>query len=130
MVIGNILGWGSYIEHRHIKGDEVNEQNLKLRVLDYIKKNYPLALVWKMADKFASGRPDLLLIFPKEYCINPESQALHLFIELKRKNGKLTPLQSHTIWMINAIDGNAYCADSLERVVQILDKYLKKSEGR
>lgn len=90
----------------------MSEQTLKANVMRMLKKEYPLAWVWKISDKFYSGIPDLLILI----------SGRALFIELKTLEGETTKLQDHTIAEIRKRGIEAHVARSVKEVKEIILK--------
>lgn len=71
-----------------------------------IKQEFPRAFVYKAADKFRSGIPDLLICLDGMFCA----------IELKTLTGKTSRIQDYTIAKIAAAGGRTAVARSVEEV--------------
>lgn len=90
----------------------MSESKLQSRVLAKIKKQYPLAVVFKLSDRWLSGLPDLLII------INGQV----LFVELKTDTGVLSKIQLYTINRINNAGGRALVCRSVDEVIDAIKK--------
>jgi hypothetical protein len=88
----------------------MRETQLKIKVMRMIKRNFPMAWVWKISDQWVSGIPDLLIIL----------DGIHFFIELKIEGGKVQKIQEYTINSINKAGGRAFVCRSEQEVFQIL----------
>ena len=94
----------------------MTETQLKIKVLKYLRDNYPQYWVYKTHDMFQSGIPDLLL------CADAGKLVA---IELKAGKNKLTPIQQYVIDKINSVGGIAGVARSIDEVKILLDKTKK-----
>lgn len=90
----------------------MQESQIQTKIIKWIKKTYPDAWVWKISDKWYSGVPDLMVI----------NDTRHIFIEIKQKKGRLTPLQHYTIKAIINAGGEAHVARSVDDVREIIEK--------
>ncbi len=81
-----------------------------------IKQDYPRAFVYKAADKFTSGIPDLLI------CLD----GMFVGVELKTATGKTTKIQDYTLAKIAAAGGRTAVARSVEEVHEFLKLWEKK----
>lgn len=88
----------------------MSEQKLKLKVLGYLKKEYPASWVYKTADMFQSGIPDILLL----------NKGTLYGIELKHGRNKATKLQLHVLSCIKKAGGKVAVCYSLEEVKCLL----------
>ncbi len=88
----------------------MNETQLKIKVLKWLKKEYPKGFFYKVSDNFTSGIPDIL------GCINGR----FIGIELKGPRGRITKLQIHILEKIAAAGGLVQICYSLEGVQDIL----------
>ena len=80
----------------------LSETRLKNKVIQFIKREYPGVWVYKTADRWTSGIPDLLL------CIEGRLYA----IELKVDRNQPTKIQRYVIEKIKASGGRAeVCKD-------------------
>ena len=90
----------------------LSETRLKNRVVQFIRKNYPDAWVYKASDRFTSGIPDLILC----------KEGLFYAIELKAGSNKATPIQDYVIRQIQAAGGRAVVCRSVEDVKEFIEK--------
>jgi len=88
----------------------LSETNFKRRVIDFIKREYPKVWLYKSADRFTSGIPDLII------CL----EGLFYAIELKVGSNKATPIQAVVIRKIQEAGGRAAVCRSLDEVKQFL----------
>lgn len=86
------------------------ETRLKNIVIKYIKKGYSSAWIYKTADRWQSGIPDLLM------CINGRFYA----IELKAGRNNPTKLQQYVLNKIRTAGGRAKVCRSVEDVKNFL----------
>ena len=86
------------------------ETQLKKRVLQFLKKEYPKAWIHKASDRFTAGIPDLLI------CSGGKFYA----IELKAGNNQLTRIQQYTLRKIQAAGGKTSVCRSVEEVKEFL----------
>lgn len=89
----------------------LSETQLKNKVVQFIRKNYPSAWLYKASDRFTSGIPDL--IFCKE--------GLFYAIELKAGTNKATPIQGYVMRQITAAGGRACVCRSVEDVKRLIE---------
>ena len=89
-----------------------SETNLKNKVIKFIKSNYPDAWIYKAADRFTSGIPDLLIC----------KKGFFYAIELKVGSNKATRLQEYVLRQIDRAGGlTAVCRD-VDQVRNLLSK--------
>ncbi len=81
-----------------------------------LKQDYPRAFVYKAADKFTSGIPDLLV------CLD----GMFVGVELKTDKGKTSKIQDYTLAKIAAAGGKTAVARSVEEVREFLKLWEKK----
>ena len=86
------------------------ETQLKKRVLQFLKKEYPEAWIYKASDRFTAGIPDLLIY----------TQGKFYAIELKAGNNRLTRIQRYTLGKIQAAGGRTSVCRSVEEVKEFL----------
>lgn len=82
----------------------LSETTLKRKVLACLKAEYPHAWVYKAADRWTSGIPDILL------CVAGRFMA----IELKAGNNQPTKIQKFVLAQIRASGGRAAVCRSVE----------------
>jgi len=92
----------------------MSETTLKSNVLKLIKKHYKDAFIYKAADRFTSGIPDLLM------CIDGKFIA----IELKVKGNHTTPIQDYTLERILDAGGRTAVCYSTTEVMQFLKEVI------
>jgi len=92
---------------------QMNETRLKINVLKMLKKKFPTAFVYKAADKFTSGIPDILM------CVRGQFIA----IELKIPGNTPTKIQAYTILKIQAAGGLATYCTTVKEVEKFLHEY-------
>ena len=85
---------------------------MKNKVIQFIRKSYPDAWVYKAADRFTSGIPDLIIC----------KEGLFYAIELKAGSNKPTPIQNHVMRKIRDAGGRAAVCRSVEEVKQFIEK--------
>jgi hypothetical protein len=92
-------------------GDEMNESQLKAKVIKMIREEFPGAWVYKTADRFTSGIPDLIIC----YC------GFFIAIELKTpENKKRNLLQEFNIRdIVQRAQGRAATCRSIDEVREI-----------
>ena len=90
----------------------LSETRLKNKVIQFIKREYPGVWVYKAADRWTSGIPDLLL------CIEGRFYA----IELKVGRNQPTKIQRYVIEKIKASGGRAEVCHSVDEVREFLRK--------
>lgn len=88
----------------------LSETKLKNKVIQFIKKEYPSAWIYKTADRWTSGIPDLIL------CI----KGLFYAIELKVKNNTPRKLQEYVLNKIRSAGGYARVCRSVDEVRKFL----------
>lgn len=88
----------------------LSEKQLKGKVVKAIKKEYPSAWIYKTADRWTSGIPDLIL------CI----KGFFYAIELKIKNYTPRKLQEYVLNKIRSAGGRAGVCRSVEEVRKFL----------
>ncbi len=88
-----------------------SEKELKNRVIRFIKKRYPEAWIYKAADRFTSGIPDLLLC----------KQGRFYAVELKVGNNKATPIQEFVIRKIREAGGRVCVCRSVGEVERLIE---------
>ena len=88
----------------------LSETRLKNKVIQFIKREYPGVWVYKTADRWTSGIPDLLL------CIEGRFYA----IELKVGRNQPTKIQRYVIEKIRVSGGRAGVCRSVEEIRELL----------
>ncbi len=88
-----------------------SETELKRRVIQFIKKQYPDAWIYKAADRFTSGIPDLLLC----------KQGRFYAVELKVGRNDVTPIQEFVIRKIREAGGRVCVCRSVEEVREFIE---------
>lgn len=89
---------------------EMNETQLKNKVIRLLKSKYPDMWFYKSSDRFTSGIPDILCCFMGHF----------IAIELKTPAGRITPLQSHTLEKICDAGGISKVCRSVQEVDSLL----------
>ena len=90
----------------------LSETRLKNKVVQFIRKNYPDAWVYKASDRFTSGIPDLIIC----------KEGLFYAIELKVGSNKATPIQGYVMRQIRVAGGRACVCRSVEDVKRFIEK--------
>lgn len=90
----------------------MNENQLKTKILNYIRKAYPSYWVYKTSDRWQSGIPDILIC----------TEGRLIAIELKIHPNKPTPIQKYVLNAINTAGGMAVVCYSLDEVKKLLTK--------
>jgi len=87
----------------------MTETQLKVQVLRWLK-TLPETFVYKSADKFTSGIPDLIICHKGRF----------VAIELKTKVGKVKRIQQYVIAKIDEAHGVARVCRSLDEVKEVM----------
>ena len=90
----------------------LSETKIKNKVIQFIKRQYPGAWIYKAADRWTAGIPDLLL------CIEGKFYA----IELKVGREGPKKIQQYVINKIRAAGGKACVCHSVDEVREFLKK--------
>ncbi|MBI5643242.1 MAG: hypothetical protein HY954_07180 [Deltaproteobacteria bacterium] len=90
----------------------LSETRLKNKVVQFIKKNYPNAWLYKVSDRFTAGIPDLIIC----------KEGVFYAIELKVGSNKATPIQSYVLRQIRFAGGRAAVCRSVEDVKRLIEK--------
>lgn len=93
------------------------EVNVKRKVINYLKKEYPRAWIKKLSDKWHSGIPDILMILYGYY----------VWVETKRPGETTTPKQDQTIEELRAAGSRVYVVESVEDLAEQLKITLERS---
>ena len=88
----------------------LSETKLKNKVLKFIKSEYPDAWIYKAADRFTSGIPDLLIC----------RKGLFYAIELKVGSNKATKLQEYVLRQIHRAGGRTAVCRTVDQVRNLL----------
>lgn len=96
----------------------MNESRLKEKVLKYIKVNFPDAFVYKIADRWMSGLPDIFILYKGKCC----------FIELKTVTGRLSRIQEYIHQKIREANGKVEVCRSVEEFVNFIKSFYNKEE--
>jgi len=91
-----------------------SESQLKEKVIRYIRKSYPSAWLYKSADRWTSGIPDLII------CINGKFMA----IELKVGKNKPTRIQQYVLKKIEKAGGQSGVCRSITEVKKFLNERI------
>lgn len=86
----------------------MKEKNVRVSVLKHLKKEK--WFIMPLSDRFASGYPDILCI----------KEGKHIFIELKKPDGKTRDIQDYFVDEINHNGGMAFVVKSLDQIKNIL----------
>lgn len=92
-----------------------SESVLTRKVVHMIHKDFPDVWYWKIADRWRSGIPDLLLIRDGRY----------LWIELKIESGKLSKIQEYTIKKLKEAGCDVAVCKSVLEVKNLIKEVLK-----
>lgn len=93
----------------------MNETQLKVKVLQMIKKEFPQIWVTKIDSRTISGLPDLILCVPDKQLIG------RLFaIELKVNKNTTTKIQDYILSCINLAGGRTAVCRSVEEAKRFL----------
>ena len=88
----------------------MNETQLKIKVLRWLRKEFPEGFFWKSSDSFTAGIPDII------GCIKSRMIA----IELKAGKNKATVLQKYTIKKLGAAGAITGVCYNLKEVIELL----------
>lgn len=75
--------------------------------------------VYKFSSPAHAGVPDRMFIFPCGRLV---------FVEFKRANGKLTPLQTREIKTLTSLHQEVHVVYNLEQGMQLIDKYVRQEQ--
>lgn len=73
------------------------EARLVRKIMDAVKLARPGATVWKLADRYNRGRPDLFIMYPKDGAV------FVLMVEVKTPTGKLSRIQEQVIKKLSGL---------------------------
>jgi len=93
----------------------LSETTLKRKVLAFLKAEYPTVWIYKAADRWTSGIPDILL------CVDGRFMA----IELKVGSNQPTKIQKYVLAKIRASGGRATVCRSVEEA----GNFMKGGDG-
>lgn len=93
----------------------MRELQLKNKIVQILRKEYPQIWFYKSHDMFTAGIPDLIL------CVEGKFVA----IELKTIKGQTTKLQEYTMDKIRNAGGTAWICRSVKDVRNLLTLILK-----
>ena len=96
----------------------VKESTIQRGIINYLRKTYPKAIVWKLTEESLCGIPDVLFMH----------EGLVIFFEVKRTGGVTSKIQRSVIKRINQNDIPAHVVTSVDGVKKILSKYLVDKE--
>lgn len=91
-----------------------NETKIKADILKMLRREFPQVWVYKSADKFTAGIPDLLCCAAGDF----------IGLEIKRPGKGADPIQQFCINAINKSGGYATVVRSVEEVRQIMKETL------
>ncbi len=100
------------------------ESTIVRRIIAAVKKRYPTAVVWKIADRFARGRPDIIVFLPCMIANTyPNRYGGVLVIETKVPvGGVLSKIQEQTIRELRAAGAECIVATCVEDVMGKLEE--------
>ena len=101
---------------------ESSETKLKGKVLAMLKKDFPEAWVYKTADRWKSGIPDVLIC-----------RKGHLFaaeLKIGNRKGRKFKLQLHVLEQIKRAGGRAAVCRSVDQVRDLLNEEGGGSDGQ
>jgi hypothetical protein len=81
------------------------------KILNYLRKTYPKAIIWKLPEQNSIGIPDIFFAY----------EGLAMCFEVKRPRGTLTPSKFKTIKKLNQNYIPTFVVDSVDNV----KKYIK-----
>jgi hypothetical protein len=91
----------------------VKESTIVSKIMREVRNKYPRAIVWKLADRFTRGLPDLLIFFQRlvldsltNKSVLPRDYACQvgvLAVEVKAPNGKLKSVQGKMIFDVRQL---------------------------
>ena len=90
----------------------MTESQLTRRIICAIRRQYPLAWLYKTADKFTWGIPDILMLNRRRFYA----------LEIKLSGKKPTPIQVYTIKEINQAGGFACVVTSIDEALYAIKK--------
>lgn len=88
------------------------ENTIQSKILKYIRKTYPQAVVWKLTETTNCGIPDILFIHKGRV----------MFFEVKRPGGRRRPLQEITVDKIKLNNVYAGFVESVDEVKEAIKK--------
>jgi hypothetical protein len=91
----------------------MRESKIELLVGRYAKSKG--CLYWKFASPGRKGVPDRIIVSPDGHV---------LFMELKTKRGKVSPLQQFQMKVLKQNSANVCCVFSFEEAVQAIESFL------
>jgi hypothetical protein len=86
------------------------EKDVQAKILKYLRKTYPQAVVYKLTETTNCGIPDIIFIHNKKVA----------FIEAKRPGGRVSRIQECVIRKINSQGVIAEVVFSVENVKELL----------
>lgn len=92
----------------------MTESQIQKKILDYLRKAYPGAVVWKLSEQTLRGVPDIFFAF---------KGFLHFF-EVKKPGGDIRMIQKVRIRELNDNKVNANIVFSVDEVHDILMKEM------
>lgn len=99
---------------------ESSETKLKEKVLAMLKRDFPEAWIYKTADRWKSGIPDVLICRKGRF----------FAAELKAGNNKATRLQLYVLKQIKRAGGRAAVCRSVDQVRDLLNDEGGGSDGQ
>jgi len=92
----------------------MTESQIQAKILKYLRKSFPKAVVWKLTEQTLCGVPDIFFAFNGHV----------FFFEVKRKNGIIRKRQEVTIRQLNENKVPSYFVSSDVEVHNILMEKL------
>ena len=89
------------------------ESSVQKKIINYLKKEYKGAVIWKLAEHVLCGVPDIYFAY----------EGKSFFFEVKRPGGIRRPLQKVTIKKLNSNKIPSYFVESVDEVKEILSKF-------
>jgi len=88
----------------------MTELTIQSRILDHLRKTYPLCICWKIEDAKLSGIPDIYFAY----------DGTSIWFEVKSKTGTTSPIQKYTIMSLERNKIPVYVVKSLSDTKKIL----------
>ena len=86
------------------------EKHVQAKIIRYLKKRFPKAIVWKLTEETNCGIPDIIFLW----------SGMTIFFEVKRPGGTLRPLQKVVLKKIRDQNIHATVVHSVEEVQDYL----------
>lgn len=97
-----------------LKKSQALESSLQKNVLKALKNDRRVGFVVKLSDRFVTGLPDVMCI----------ANGYVVFIELKRRGGKVSAVQQAVLDEINRAGGYAKVCCSVSGVLEFIDEIM------